>query len=531
MVISMIIIPLVARLAPRIGLIDRPDPRKVHAVPVPRAGGVGIVLGALVPLAIWLPIDDLSSTYFFGALILLFFGTWDDISELGHYVKFIGQIIAVVPIVYYGDLYITHFPFMGLETIPESVGKPLTVFAIMGMINAINHSDGLDGLAGGMSLLSLGCIAYLAYLADGVPVMLVALATLGGVFGFLRYNTHPARVFMGDSGSQFLGFTSGFLAVFLIEKVNPTLSYALPALFLGLPIADILGVFVQRAYHGMNWFRATRNHIHHRLLQLGFDHHEAVIAIYSVQILFIVSAILLSYESDFLILSIYLGVCFLIFILLTAAEHRGWRAHGSSRTSKLTWVIHAIKKNRLFVIVPAKIVTIAIPLLFFLVSLLAEKIPGDFGFSSAVLAAILLFFIMTGNKKDSIVVQAIHYVTAAFIVYLETKFFGRQIPSFNVIEVIYFVVLAMATGLAIRYAREVRFSTTPMDYLVIFLILFAGILLHNMPEKADIGFMAVKLAVLFYGCELIVSQMRRNWSLMNLSTLGTLVILTVRGWI
>ena len=193
--------------------------------------------------------------------------------------------------------------------------------------------------------------------------------------------------------------------------------------------------------------------------------------------------------------------------------------------------INAIKKHRLFVIVPAKIVTIAIPLLFFLVSLLAEKIPGDFGFSSAVLAAILLFFIMTGNKKDSIVVQAIHYVTAAFIVYLETKFFCRQIPSFNVIEVIYFVVLAMATGLAIRYAREVRFSTTPMDYLVIFLILFAGILLHNMPEKADIGFMAVKLTVLFYGCELIVSQMRRNWSLMNLSTLGTLVILTVRGWI
>ena len=530
MVISMIIIPLVARLAPRIGLIDRPDPRKVHAVPVPRAGGVGIVLGALVPLAIWLPIDELSSTYFFGALILLFFGIWDDISELGHYVKFIGQIIAVVPVVYYGDLYITHFPFMGLETIPESVGKPLTVFAIMGMINAINHSDGLDGLAGGMSLLSLGCMAYLDYLAEGEAVMLIALATLGGVFGFLRYNTHPARVFMGDGGSQFLGFTSGFLAVYLIEKVNPSLSSALPLLFLGMPIADILAVFAQRIHHGMNWFRATKNHIHHRLLQLGFDHHESVVLIYSIQILFVVGAIFLSYESDLLILSVYLGVCALVFIFLTVGERKGWRAHSSTSTSRLTRVIETIKKHRLFSTVPAKFVTVAIPVLFIGVSLTADKIPGDFSLSSAVLAVILLLFIATGNKKDSIVVQAIHYVTAAFIVYLETKFFGDLIPSFEVAEAIYFVALAVATGLAVRYAREVGFSATPMDYLVIFLILFAGILLHNLPEKSDIGLMAVKLTVLFYGCEIIAGQMRRHWSLMNLSTLGTLVILTSRGW-
>src|SRR3990172_4461696 len=110
MVISMALIPVMARLAPKLGMIDRPDPRKVHAKPIPRAGGVGIVLGALVPAAMWLHQDPLSGAYLFGALVLLAFGVWDDIQELGHYGKFIGQFIAVIAVVYYGDLHVTHLP-------------------------------------------------------------------------------------------------------------------------------------------------------------------------------------------------------------------------------------------------------------------------------------------------------------------------------------------------------------------------------------------------------------------------------------
>ena len=289
-------------MAPRLGMVDMPDPRKVHATPVPRVGGVGIVLGALIPLLLWLPLSAGILAYVFGSLVLFGFGAWDDSHELGHYVKFIGQFIAVLTVVYYGDVYVRQIPFMGMESVPDSIGKPFTVFAMVGMINAMNHSDGLDGLAGGLSVLSLSSIAYLAYLADGSQVVAIAVAVLGGIFGFLRYNTHPARVFMGDSGSQFLGFTLGFLAVLLTQNVNPVLSPALPALLLGLPIVDILAVFAQRVYHGMNWFRATRNHIHHRLLELGFHHYEAVVVIYSIQMFFIIGAIFLSYESDALIL-------------------------------------------------------------------------------------------------------------------------------------------------------------------------------------------------------------------------------------
>ena len=531
LVVSMSIIPIMVRLAPRLGMMDRPDPRKVHATPIPRVGGVGIVLGALVPIAMWLPLDALSGAYLFGALVLLVFGVWDDVCELGHYVKFIGQFIAVAAVVYYGDLYVTHFPFMGLEMISDSIGRPFTVFAMMGMINAINHSDGLDGLAGGISLLSLSCMGYLAFLADGSGSMLIiiALATMGGVFGFLRYNTHPAKVFMGDGGSQFLGFTLGFLAVFLIEKVNPVLSPALPALMLGLPVADILAVFAQRVYHGMNWFRATKNHIHPRLLELGFDHYEAVVIKYSIQTLFVVSAIFLGYESDLLILAIYLGVCSLVFISLTAAEHKNWREHGPGRESRLTRAIRAVKEHDLFSVAPVRFVAIAVPSSFLLVSFGVKTVPRDFGVVSAVLAAIMLLYLVLRGRKDSIVIQAIIYATAAFVVYLETKFIGERALLLNAAETVYFLAIAAAIGLAIRYAQEKQFRTTPTDYLVVFIVLFAGLLLHNTPDKADIGYMAVKLIIIFYGCELIIVRLQDRWNVLNSSTLASLAVLAVRG--
>lgn len=532
MVISMALIPLMARLAPRIGMIDRPDPRKVHAKPIPRAGGVGIVLGALAPLVLWLPLDALSSAYLFGALVLLAFGVWDDIQELGHYVKFIGQFIAVGAAVYYGDLYVTHLPFVAGE-LAESTGKIFTVIAMVGMINAVNHSDGLDGLAGGLTLLSLSAMAYLAYLSDGNAsfLIIVALAALGGIVGFLRYNTHPASVFMGDGGSQFLGFTAGFLAVFLVEKVNTAVSLALPALLLGLPIVDILAVFAQRVYHGMNWFRASKNHIHHRLLALGFDHYESVVIIYSIQTFFVVSAIFLMYESDALILSIYLGVCALVFAFLIVAEKQKWRAHKSKRPTGVAKIIASIKQHRLFSSIPMRFVSLAIPVFLVYVGFMASQIPRDLGVVSALLVLILLLYLALRRAGDTTVLQVVTYVTAAFVVYLENRYCREWTPFLDTIEIVYFVLLAVAIGITIRYGRKGEFKTTPMDYLVIFVVLFAGFLLHNLPEKAELGAMAVELTIIFYGCELIITRMRKLVHLLTFTTLATLTIFAVRGLI
>src|SRR5262245_46618922 len=220
--LSMLVIPLALRVAPAVGLMDLPDARKVHKSPVPRVGGWGITLGALAPVVIAFPLEPLTQSFVLGCLTLFVFGIWDDAREIGHWVKFTGQIIAACLVVYYGGLYVAHFPFLDGPLAP-GIGKPFTVFAIVGAINAINHSDGLDGLAGGESMLSLIAIAFLGYLVDSAFVVGVALAAIGGIVGFLRYNTHPARVFMGDSGSQVLGFTLAFLVVYLTQVANAAL--------------------------------------------------------------------------------------------------------------------------------------------------------------------------------------------------------------------------------------------------------------------------------------------------------------------
>ena len=529
LVISMTTTPLMMRLAPRLGMLDKPGPRKVHTTPIPRVGGIGMVIGALLPILFWVPLDHGIWAYLFGSLVLLVFGAWDDCRNLGPYPKFIGQFIAVIAVVYYGDIYITSLPFMDLNSLPTAIAKPFTVFAIVGMINALNVSDGLDGLAGGLSILSLICIFYLAYVADGLVMMSIIVAVLGGVLGFLRYNTYPARVFMGDGGSQFLGFTLGFLAVMLTQNVNPALSPSLPVLFLGLPIIDMLAVIAQRIYYGINPFVATKHHIHHRLLELGFDHYEAVILIYLLQVLFIGSAVLLSYESDWLVLSLYLGVSFLMYMSTFLAMRAGWHAHQLQTVSGLTKLIQVVKQHRLFVMIPTRLVSYAIPLLFILVSLGADKVPQDFSVVSAVLSLILLVSFLTGAPRDSIIFQAINYVTAAFMVYLESKYVNISLLSLDAVEVIYFLTLAAAIGLAVRYSKQIEFKTTPMDYLVIFVVLFSGILLHNLPDKAEIGIMAAKLIVLFYGCEFIITHVRDRWYHLNYATVVSLAVLALRG--
>jgi UDP-GlcNAc:undecaprenyl-phosphate/decaprenyl-phosphate GlcNAc-1-phosphate transferase len=154
LVISMTLIPLMIRLAPWCGMLDNPDARKVHTTPIPRVGGIGIVMGALIPILLWSPLGDIVRAYLLGSLVLLVFGAWDDARNLNPYLKFIGQIIAASAVVFYGDVYIASLPFMDMEPLPDYVAKPFTVFAIVGLINALNVSDGLDGLAGGLSILS-----------------------------------------------------------------------------------------------------------------------------------------------------------------------------------------------------------------------------------------------------------------------------------------------------------------------------------------------------------------------------------------
>ena len=531
--ISMAVIPLMMRLAPRLGMVDLPDPRKVHTAPIPRVGGLGIIVGALASLALWSPIGAVTATYVFGSLVLLVFGALDDSHELGHYVKFIGQFIAAIAVVYFGGLWVSSMPFG--YVLPEQIGKPFTVVAIVGMINAINHSDGLDGLAAGESLLSLGCLVYLAQLANNFFVLILAIAVIGGVFGFLRFNTHPAKVFMGDAGSQFIGFSLGVLTVALTQGEHPGFSMALPALILGLPVIDIIAVFVLRMYHGMNWFRATKNHVHHRLLGIGYDHYQAVVIIYSIQAFLVAGALSLKFSSDWAILGLYAAVCGTLFVVLLRAERTGWKANEPNQASKLATFIQVLKSRHVLDRWPMLFVNIAIPTYFVASALCVSRVTPDFAFTAILIVVLLLFaYLLRKTYLSSYLARVAVYALAASLVYLvETRSDGLA-GDYGALRIGFFVLLAAATGLAVRYMRDIEFDTTPTDYLLIFLVVAASIFAQEALQIPYLGGLVAATAILFYGCELILTRQRRVWStLLNTAAIAsaTLLLITWAGFL
>jgi UDP-GlcNAc:undecaprenyl-phosphate GlcNAc-1-phosphate transferase len=232
---------------------------------------------------------------------------------------------------------------------------------------------------------------------------------------------------------------------------------------------------------------------------------------------------------DLIVLSVYLGFISIIFTVLRIAELRGWRAHNSNQAFMLATTIGKLKKNRLFMTLPLGYVATSVPLAFVLVSVWADYVPRDFGMLSAALGLMLLFVIMLRRNTISIVAQAVSYITGAFAIYLETKYFGSRGPITNGIEIAFFVGLVVSISIVIRYDKKTDFSTTPTDYLVIITVLFAGYLLNSLPEKTFLGIMAVKLVILFYACELLFSRMKNKWHVLNVSSIVTLTILAMRG--
>ncbi len=513
MVASMVLIPFMIRLAPHIGMVDQPDERKVHLKPIPRVGGIGIVLGSLLAVIVWLPLDGFLWSYLLGSLVLFVFGALDDSFELGHYVKFIGQFIAVGLIVFFGDVRVEHIPFLDAP-LSEYASKGFSFIAIVGLINAINHSDGLDGLAGGESLLSLACLAYLAIMIDeasSAKFLIMVFAVIGGVLGFMRFNNHPAQIFMGDAGSQFLGYSLAGFTITLTPKIHTSVSMALPVLILGLPIIDILAVFAQRIYHGMNWFRASKNHIHHRLLELGFDHYQSVIIIYSVQILLILCAVNFRYASDGLIMGLYLIICGSLFLALYVSEKNNWNFGSNGNESRLANFVNSLREKKLFAEGPLILLKLLIPAYFIIGSILITQVSADFGIELAAIGFILILsWLIRSYGFSTYLVRIGIYAMAVIMVYLLDQQVIPETGWFYYIDILFFTVLAVTVAIVVRYARQIDFSVTPFDYLMVVLVVAAGILQQNYGSDLALGHIVIKSVILFYGCEIAVNNRKSD---------------------
>lgn len=528
LIISMALIPVLIRSAAYLGVLDPPGERKMHAAPVARVGGIAFAAGALVSLLLWAPVDLLFVSYLIGASVILCFGVLDDRINLKPGDKFMAQLLAALIVVGVGGLYLKTMPFWEGEISPW-LGAPLTLLILVAITNAINLSDGLDGLAGGLSLLTFSGVAFLAYLSGDAGVMATALSVLGGIFGFLRFNTYPAKLFMGDGGSQFLGFSAAFATILLADPARGSYTPLIGLWLIGLPILDTIGVMGQRWREGRSFFSADKNHLHHKLLAAGFLHHQAVTLIYALQAMMVGFALLFHWrgEKELLIAYLILAIAvFSFFFLVNRGRLRfdrpvspvlsGLSGKEAGRFQLADW--------------PMRLLGIGVPLFLVLSVFVPARIPSDFGWLAIGLFGLLLVGFWGFRQSTPLLVRLGLYTGGVFVVYLsEQTMAGRPI---EIVLNLFFGFLAVLVVIAIRLNREEPFETTPLDYLVLFVALIIPVLPEIRVAEVSLGFMAAKLLVLFFAYELLMNRRSERLSQLGVVALWDLLALGFRAlWV
>ncbi|MBA2877222.1 UDP-GlcNAc:undecaprenyl-phosphate GlcNAc-1-phosphate transferase [Anoxybacillus kamchatkensis] len=290
----LLITPLVIKFAIKIGAIDKPNERKVHQRVMPRLGGLAIFLGVIAGYCVTGLYNEKITAIATGACIIVMLGVLDDLFEITPKVKLLGQIVAAIIVVSSGlTIDFISIPYvskieLGLLSIP------VTIFWIIGVTNAINLIDGLDGLAAGVSSISIATIAIMAASYHKVLILTLSLILLGATISFLFYNFHPAKIFMGDTGSLFLGYSIAILSLLGLYKSVTLFSFIVPIIILGVPVFDTTFAIIRRVVNKRPISAPDKSHLHHRLLALGFSHRTTVLIIYGLGILFSVSAIMFS---------------------------------------------------------------------------------------------------------------------------------------------------------------------------------------------------------------------------------------------
>jgi len=526
--ICMALIPPLRLLADRFHIMDQPGERKVHQYPVPRVGGIAFAVGACASIAWWAPKDNTTLSVLFGGLVILGFGVWDDRANLGYRIKLLGQLVAALAVIFLGGVRFEGIPFLLGAELPMWVGIPVTVLFLVAVSNAVNLTDGLDGLAGGLSFLTLCGIAYLAYLSNDSTVLMLTVPFLGGMLGFLRYNTYPARIFMGDGGSQLLGFIMGVLAILLTDSTRGPFSPALSLFLLGLPFLDTLGVSAQRLAEGRSPFIGDRKHIHHKLLTIGLSHYESVTVIYALQAGMVGLAYLLRWQSDTLIVLLYLILAGVVLSLFIAAGH-GLISKPPPESAR-AWLSDVISGPRLRDL-PIQFLAAVVPLFLIATVFLPAHVPNDVGYMSTALFGIVLLGLSLLPRLAPYFVRAGLYVGTTFLLYVSDDSWMRAVPPVPVTYHILFGAMAVMVLLSMRFDSQSRFQTTPLDYLMVCLAVVFPFLPEVRTDISVLGFFAAKLIVLFFSFELLLHAFSDRVKQLGLVSLWILFGLGIRVWL
>ena len=325
---AMLVTPLAIKTAIKYNIVDQPNLRKVHIKPVPRMGGIAIYAAFVVgTLALGLYSRQVASLLIGGTLVMLF-GFVDDVKGISPKVKLLGQLLASLVLVYGGFSvqFITN-PFNGGIISLGIFAVPVTVLWLTGISNAVNLIDGLDGLSAGVSSIAALCMAAVCLAQGNTLSAALAVILAASALGFLRYNFNPAKTFMGDCGSLFLGFILGAVAILGLSKGATVVSIFIPLIIMGIPIFDTFFAIVRRMFLHKPIFEADKGHLHHSLLSLGLSHKQTVLAIYAISLIMGLGAVLMAVLTS--------SQAVLILVLITIFTFAGAEKLGVLRGNKV----------------------------------------------------------------------------------------------------------------------------------------------------------------------------------------------------
>ncbi|MFH2093442.1 MAG: MraY family glycosyltransferase [Pseudomonadota bacterium] len=532
--LTIALVPLFKRMAFKMNIVDMPDARKVHVLPMPKTGGISMAIGAFIPFILWIPKDDFVSAVLLGSMILVISGLVDDIRILTSLQKLVPQVAAALIIILWGGVRIHHIGLVGHDGMLLSGIASIffTLFVIIGVTNAINLSDGLDGLAGGISMLSFVMITFLAYQSDHLSVALISIAVVGAIAGFLRFNTHPAVVFMGDAGSQLLGFLVITFALVLTQTHTPY-SRVLSLTLIGFPILDTLMVMVERIVKGQSPFKADKNHFHHRLLRLGFSHAEAVLMIYVIQACFLSCAFIFRYYAGWVHLLLFMGFSIIVLFLFFAAYKTGWKLHKDAGVDSVTrqW-IKLIKDRKIFIRVCFGGARYGLPILLTLQCLIPAKIPFSISIAASGLIGLLCCVHFFLKQYQGIVFRFVACLMIPFIVYFsETTpavWFSKELYHLNFAAYLVMVIFVLLT---MRLTQRTNgFKLTPMDILVFIVILVFPNLPTTHLQTFGAGTALAEALVLFFSFDVLIGEFRKETGFMSGACIAVLSVLVFRGF-
>lgn len=322
--VSILVTPVAIRLAPKIGAVDIPlDNRRMHTKTMPRFGGLAIFAGSTAAMLIFLKFDPRVVTIVMGGVLIYILGVIDDIKHLSAKVKFLGQTFVAL-IMYVNGIrieFLTNFLGEGNSQLGDVLCFIITMVWIVGITNTVNLIDGLDGLAAGTAAIASLCIAYTAYIHGTYLAAGAMLALAGATLGFLPYNFYPAKIFMGDGGSLYLGFMLATLSVLGTVKSATLVTMIIPVLVLGVPIFDTFFAIFRRFVNKRPIMEADKGHLHHRLMNLGYGQRRATLMLYGITAIMGVAAVLFSRGLYVETLGLTAITFMYIYIFLTDAQH------------------------------------------------------------------------------------------------------------------------------------------------------------------------------------------------------------------